>query len=55
MTNGLRKGSLPVLIISFTGKKICSREHTINPNVNVWACPDVKFWAVEYHPPPSPN
>ena len=49
MTNGLRKGSLPVLIISLYWKKRFSREHTKNPNANLQACPDVTFWAVGYH------
>ena len=36
-----------------TLKKRFSREHTKNPNANVWARPDVTFWAVGYHPPGS--
>ena len=36
-------------------EKIFSREHTKNPNANVWARPDVTFWVVGYHSPPSPN
>ena len=43
MTNGLRKGSLFVLIISLYQKKRFSREHTKKPNANVWARPDVTF------------
>ena len=35
-------------------KMIAKRTHKI-PNAKVRACPDVKFWAVGYHPPPSPN
>ena len=53
MTNGLWKGSLLVLILSLYWKKPSSREHTKNPNANVWARPDVTFWAVGYHPPKS--
>ena len=30
-------------------EKRFSREHTENPNANVWARPDVIFWAVGYH------
>ena len=36
-------------------EKIFSREHTKNPNTNVGARPDVKFWAVGYHSPPPPH
>ena len=32
-------------------EKRFSREHTKNPNANVWARPDVTFWAVGYHSP----
>ena len=32
-------------------EKRFSREHTKNPNVNVWARPDVTFWAVGYRSP----
>ena len=49
MTIGLRKGSLPVLIISLYWKKRFSREHTKNQNANLRACLDVTFWAVGYH------
>ena len=35
-------------------KKKISREHTKNPKANVWARPDVIFWAVGYHSPPPP-
>ena len=49
MTKGLRKGKLLVLIISLYWKKRFSREHTTNPKANVWARPDVTFWAVGYH------
>ena len=31
------------------------REHTKNPNANVWARPDITFWAVRYHPPLVPT
>ena len=55
MTNGLRKGSLLLLIFSLYWKKRFSREHTKNPNANVRARPDVTFWAVGYHSPPSPS
>ena len=34
-------------------KKRFSREHTKNPKANVWARPDVTFWAVGYHSPKS--
>ena len=34
-------------------EKRFSREHTKNPNANVWARPDVTFWAVGYHSPES--
>ena len=51
MTNGLRKGSLLVLIISLYWKKRFLREHTKNPNANVRACPHITFWAVGYHSP----
>ena len=34
-------------------KKRFSREPTKNPNANDRARPDVTFWAVGYHPPPS--
>ena len=54
MTNGLLKGSLLVLIISLYMKQRFSREHTNNPNANVWARPDVTFWAVGYHSPNPP-
>ena len=30
---------------------ILSREHTKIPNANVWARPDLIFWAVGYHSP----
>ena len=33
-------------------EKRFSREHTKDPNVNVWARPVVTFWAVGYHSPP---
>ena len=52
MTNGLLKGSLLVLIISLYMENRFSREHTKNPNANVWARQDVTFWAVGYHSPP---
>ena len=61
VTNCLLKGSLLVLIIplyTLYMKKRFSREHTKNPNANVWARPDVTFWAVGHHslpPLPSPN
>ena len=55
MTNGLYKGSLYVLIILLYRKKRFSREHTKNVNANVWAPPDVTFWAVEYHSPRVPT
>ena len=43
MTNGFEKESLFVLIIPLYWKKRFSRQHTINPNANVWARPDVTF------------
>ena len=49
MTNGLRSGSLLLLIISFYWKKIISRQHT--KNLNVRARPDVTDWAVGYLSP----
>ena len=30
-----------------------SSEHTKHPKANVWARPDVAFWAVGYHSPES--
>ena len=54
MTNGLRKGSLLVLIISLYWKERFSREYTKNPNTNVRASPVVTFWAVGYHSPRVP-
>ena len=47
---GYKMVAYSVLIIPLYRKKI-SREHTKNPNANVWACPDVTFCAVGYHPP----
>ena len=35
-------------------EKRFSREHTKNPNANVWVRPEVTFWAVGYHSPPPP-
>ena len=31
------------------------QEHTNHPNANDRARPDVTFWAVGYHSPPSPS
>ena len=36
-------------------EKIFSREHIKKPNANVRACPDITFWAVGYHSPPTPE
>ena len=45
-------------ILTFTNYTIIlgvriSREHTENPNTNIWASPDLTFWAVGYSPPPE--
>ena len=52
---GYEKEAYLYLLFHYTGKKGFSREHIKNTNANVWACPDVTFWAVEYHylPPPE--
>ena len=50
---GYEKEAYLYILFPYTGKKSFSREHTKNPNANVRACPDVKFWAVGYHSPPE--
>ena len=50
---GFEKNSSLVLIISLYWGKRFSREHTTNPNANVWAHPDATFWAVRYLFPES--
>ena len=52
---GYEKEAYLYLLFHYTGKKDFSREHTKNPNANDRARPEVTFWAVGYHSPPSPS
>ena len=52
---GYEKATYLYLLFLYTEKKRFFRKHTKNPNANDRARPDVTFWAVGYHSPPSPS
>ena len=55
MTNGLMKRKIICTNYFIILEKSFTREHTKKPNANVRAHPDVTFWAVANHSPPSSN
>ena len=52
---GYEKEAYLYLLLHYTEKKRFSREHAKNQNANDRARPDITFWAVGYHSPPSPS
>ena len=52
---GYEKAADLYLLFLYTEKKDFQESTPKNPNANDRARPDVTFWAVGYHSPPSPS